>query len=306
VFETKNITAKPNIMLFAVMLYYFVIGRDIVQPYLLTPIYDFLGLYPLAGWAGIINAFFRDLGIPILLYLLYALLSKKDVQLSFSLSRLSLTNILYIAIMTLAIRVVFNLFESGVPLLLGGTSVPMQTFRFMDIGQSLLHNAILATLFEEFVFRGFIWGEYHRQGICYWKIALVTGMFFGIIHLGTFSIIHTTFAGIFFYAPLIYFTRSIWAPVLHHALMNGLYTLISPVFYIDNQADFDAFMPTYLIILALAAVILIPLAILCAKKFYNENRHNFQVKENLPKESTAFRISYWGLIIIMVATFLRI
>jgi len=288
------------------MFYYFVIGRNIVQPYLLTPIYGFLGLYPLMGWAGILNVFFRDLGLPILLYLLYALITKRDVRFSFSLSRLSLRNILYIAVMTLAVRVMFNLFESGVPFLFGSGSVPMQTFRFMAIGQSLLHNAILATLFEEAVFRGFLWGEYRRQGVGYWKIALVTGLFFGIIHLGTFTIIHTTFAGIFFYAPLIYFTRSIWAPVLHHALMNGLYTLISLVFYIDNQADFDAFMPTYLIILALAALVLIPVAILCAKKFYYENRHNIQMKETLPKESMAFRVSYWLLIVVMVATFLRV
>ncbi|MCL2569526.1 MAG: CPBP family intramembrane metalloprotease [Oscillospiraceae bacterium] len=304
--EIKNITAKPNIILFAVMFYYFVIGRNIVQPYLLTPIYDFLGIYPLVGWSGILNAFFRDLGVPISLYLLYAIFAKRDVRFSFSLSYLSLTNILYISVITLAVRVMFNLLESGVPFLFGSGSVPMQTFRFMDIGQSLLHNAILATLFEEAVFRGFLWGEYRRQGIGYWKIALVTGLFFGIIHLDTFTIIHTTFAGIFFYAPLIYFTRSIWAPVLHHALMNGLYTLISPAFYIDNQADFDAFMPTYLMILALAALVLIPISILCAKKFYHENRHNIQVKENLPKESVAFRVSYWILIVVMVATFLRV
>jgi len=303
--EMKTITAKPNIMLFFLMLYYFVIGRNIVQPYLLTPIYDVLGIYPLVGWAGTFNAFFRDLGLPILLYFLYALLTKQDIRFSFSLSRLSLTNVLYIAVMTLAVRVIFNLFESGVPFLFGSGSVQMQTFRFMDIGQSLLHNAILATLFEEAVFRGFLWGEYRRQGVGYWKVALVTGLFFGIIHLGTFTMIHTTFAGIFFYAPLIYFTRSIWAPVLHHALMNGLYTLISPTFYINHQIDFDAFMPTYLIILVLATLALIPASIFCAKKFYLENRHNIQIKENLPKESRAFRVSYWILIVVMIATFLR-
>jgi len=304
--EAKTITAEPNIILFAIVLYYFVIGRNFLQPYVLTPIHDVLGIYPLAGWSAVANAFFRDLGIPVFLYLLYALITKRNIRLSFSLSRLSLTNVFYIAMMTLTIRVIFNLFESGVPFLLDNGSIPMQTFRFMDIGQSLLHNAVLATLFEEFVFRGFLWGEYRRQGIGYWKIALVTGLFFGIIHLGTFTIIHTAFAGVFFYAPLIYFTRSIWAPVLHHALMNGLYTLISPTFYISSQADFDAFMPTYLRLLALATLVLIPVAIVCGKKFYRENRHNVQVEKNLPRESTAFRVSYWILIAVMIATFLRV
>ena len=99
-------------------------------------------------------------------------ITKQDIRFSFSLSRLSLKNILYIAVMTLAIRVVFNLFESGVPFLFNSRNVPMQTFRFMDIGRSLLHNAVLATIFEEAVFRGFLWGEYRRQGVGYWKIAL--------------------------------------------------------------------------------------------------------------------------------------
>lgn len=301
----KNVTARPNILLFAVMLYYFVIGRNIVQPHLLTPIYDLFGVYPLTGWAAVINAFFRDLGIPVLLYLLYALATKRNICVSFSLSRLSLRNVLYITLMTLAVRVIFNLLESGVPFLLGSGSVPMQTFRFMNIGQSLLHNAVLATLFEEAVFRGFLWRAYRRQDVTYWKVALVTGLFFGLIHLGTFTILHTAFAGIFFYAPLIYFTRSIWAPVLHHALMNGLYTLISPTFYIGNQAGFDAFMPRYLTLLAVAALILIPIAIVCGKKFYHENLHNVQIKQNLPKESMAFRVSYWSLIVVMIATFFR-
>ena len=301
----KAIGARPNIILFLFMLYYFVIGRNFVQPYLLDPFYRFWGIYPLASWAGVLNAFFRDFGVPILLYLLYALITKRDIRFSFSLSRLSWTNILYIAVMTLAIRVIFNLLESGVPFLFGSGSVPTQTFHFMDIGQSLIHNAILATFFEEAVFRGFLWGEYRRHGVGYWKIALVTGLFFGIIHLGTFTMMHTAFAGVFFYASLIYFTRSIWAPVLHHVLINGLYTLISPTFYIDNQVDFDAFMPTYLIMLTVAAFVLIPLAIFCGKKFYLENRHNMQVRESLPRQSRVFHISYWMLIVIILATFLR-
>jgi len=295
----------PNIILFATMLYYFVIGRNFIQPYVLTPIYEFFGVYPLVGWAGILNAFFRDLGIPVIVYLLFAVFSKRKIRTAFSISRISWTNVLYIAIMTLAVRVIFNLIESGIPFLFNDGNVPMQTFRFMDISQSLIHNALLATIFEEVVFRGFLWGEYRRQNVAYWKIALVTGLFFGAIHLGAFNIVHTTISGILFYAPLIYFTRSIWAPILHHALMNGLYTLTNPTFYIDNQADFDAFMPTYLILLSVAAITLIPIAVICGKKFYYENRHNVQSKESLPKESKSFTVSYWIVIAIIIGTMIR-
>ena len=302
--EQKQITAAPNIMVFAVMCYYFVIGRQILQPYVLAPIYRLLGRYPLHGFAGIFNAFFRDFGIPVLIYMAYLVIKKRDMRAMFSLSRLRLTAVLDIAVMTLAVRVVFNLIEAGVPFFAHG-NVPMQTFRFMDILPSLIHNAILATLFEEVLFRGVLWGEYRRHGVKYWKTAVVTGLFFGVIHLGQFSILHTAFSGVFFYAPLIYFTRSIWAPVLHHALMNGLYTLTNPVFYINNQADFNAFMPTYLAILAFATLVLIPLAILCGKRFYQEHRHNVPKEENPPSESVSFHVSYWVLIGIFLLTFLR-
>ena len=291
--------------MFVVMLYYFVIGRNFLQPYVLNPIYEFFGIYPLSSWLRILNAFFRDLGLPTLVYILYTIFAKKKCCLMFSMSRLSLKNVLYISVITLTIRVIFSLIENGIPFFFNGGVVSMQTFYFMDIGQSLLHNAILATLFEEFVFRGFLWGEYRQQHVSYWKIALATGLFFGIIHLGTFNMFHTTISGIFFYAPLIYFTRSIWSPILHHAIMNGTYTLISPTFYINNQADFNEFMPIYLIILISVAIILSPLAIICGKRFYQENKHNAQTREKLPPESKMFRLTYWSLILIMMATFLR-
>lgn len=302
---TAQPTARPNIVMFIVMSYYFVIGRHFVQPLLLDPFYEIIGIYPLSSWQRILNIFFRDFGILIIVYLIYLLIKKKSIRSAFSITKMTWQNVAYITVMTLTIRVFFNLIESGVPFLWGSRQVPMQNFYFMDIGSSLIHNAILATLFEELVFRGFLWHEYRKQGVSYWKMALAIGLFFGIIHGGTFNIIHTTIAGIFFYAPLIYFTRSIWSVIIHHAIINAGYTLISPTFYISNQADFDAFMPTYLIILVIATIILLPFAIICAKKFYHENKHHLQVKENLPAETKSFKISYWILIAIMVATFLR-
>jgi len=298
-------TARPNIIMFMVMLYYFVIGRNFVQPVILNPIYELLGIYPLASWQRIFNTFFRDFGIPIIVYLIYSLVKKKPIRSVFSITKLSWQNVVYITVITLTIRVFFNLIESGVPFLFNDRQVPMQNFYFMDIGQSLLHNAILATLFEEFVFRGFLWHEYRQQGVSYWKIALATGLFFGIIHLGIFNIAHTTISGIFFYAPLIFFTRSIWSVILHHAIMNAGYTLISPTFYIDNQLAFDAFMPTYLTVLLVATIILLPLAVICGKKFYHENKHHLPPKANLTVETKSFKITYWILIAIMIATFIR-
>ena len=104
--------------------------------------------------------------------------------------------------------------------------------------------------------------------------------------------------------PVLLYILFAKAPVLHHALMTGLYTLISPTFYIETQAAFDAFIPTYLVILTVASLVLIPLAIITAKKFYYENAANVQKKPQ-EKETLGFRISYWLLILVIVGTFVR-
>lgn len=108
----KLVDIRSNLLLFLVMFYYFVIGRNVVEPYLLVPIYRLLGIYPLAGWLGIISAFFRDLGIPVMCYLIYLKCTKQKINISFSLTRLSLKNVLYITVMTVAVRVLFYLWNT--------------------------------------------------------------------------------------------------------------------------------------------------------------------------------------------------
>ena len=51
--ERGRVGARPNLILFAVMFYYFVLGRSVVQPFLLDPLYRVLGVYPLTGWFGV-------------------------------------------------------------------------------------------------------------------------------------------------------------------------------------------------------------------------------------------------------------
>jgi len=236
--------------------------------------------------------------IPALIYLLYIkFFEKRPIMDILSMRSLSLKNVLYITIITLAFAQTYSLIMLTVPFFLGDLSMPYAGT--LSVWQYFLMGAVVASLNEEFVFRGVLWGEYRSQNVSFWKIALATGLFFGLIHGGILSIADTTFSGIFLYAPLIHFTRSIWAPILHHSIVNGRWWM-HPVHFANNQAEYEALMPIYLIIMGVIVAILIPLAVICAKKFLAHNQHNHISKTDLPRESMAFKLTYWALIAAML------
>jgi len=211
---------------------------------------------------------------------------------------LSFKNVLYVTIITLAFAFTYSLLGFAIPFIFGSNPVQMPV-ETMTVFGYILAGGIIANVAEELIFRGVLWGEYRNSNVSFWKAALATGLFFGLIHSGIISVIDTTFSGIFLYAPLIYFTRSIWAPILHHFIVNSLWGF-SPSNFASNQTEFEAFLPTWLTLMSVAVAILIPAAIICGKKFFALNKHNRIAKKELPKESLVFKLTYWILIVAMV------
>ena len=207
---------------------------------------------------------------------------------------------LYITVITLAFKAIFTLLTTGSQWLFWRESMNIW-IPPLPIWFSIFDMAIVISFFEEFMFRGALWHSYdENRSTGFWKIALATGLFFGLVHTSVFQISHTAFSGIFLFAPAVYLTRSIWAPFLVHAILNAI--PYDPSFFVNTQYEFEAAMPVYLIIMTISAIILIPFAVLCAKKFYVENRHNVIAKADLPKESKSFTSTYWLLIAIMIAS----
>ena len=294
--NTQSPSTRPNIVLFALLIWFLFIQRYIIGAYIVNPIIDAMNARPLHWLAdeliNVIVAYF-----PLLLYLLYLLLSKSKPEpiSAFSIRRLSLKNVLYITVITAAFTLTYSWIMLGISFLLGHTP---EFVMELSLGQFLIRGAILAVVLEEFYFRGLMWNEYRRERVSFWKTAIATGLFFGLIH-GGFGIVDTTFSGIFLYAPLIYLTRSIWAPILHHALVNSMNPIM--LNFLSSQEDMEMFFPTFMIVLTLAVVILIPIAIISAKKFWTNNRKNVIKKAELPEEGKAFTITYWVLIASMTA-----
>ncbi|MCL2857281.1 MAG: CPBP family intramembrane metalloprotease [Oscillospiraceae bacterium] len=289
--KAKSPSVKPNILMFGYVIYFILLAPYFIAPFVWNIIDREIGPVLTSLIAQVIFI------VPGIIYLLHVkFCEKRSVTEMLSIRSLSWKNALYISIITLAFAQTYSLLGLAIPFLLGDVQMPSSS---LAVWQYFLMGAIIATIFEEFVFRGVLWGEYRNHNVSFWKIALATGLFFGLIHGGIVSVADTTFSGIFLYAPLIYITRSIWAPVIHHAIVNGRWGL-HPVNFVSSQAEYEAFMPTYLIIMGIIVAILIPLAVICAKKFWKHNQHNHIAKKDLPKESIAFRLTYWALIVAML------
>lgn len=79
---------------------------------------------------------------------------------------------------------------------------------------------ILPPIFEEVLFRGYLFGRLRRY-VGFFATTLVTSIAFGLVH-GQWNVGVDTFVLSLFLCFLREYTGSLWAPMLLHALKNGL------------------------------------------------------------------------------------
>lgn len=287
--SNKMATIRPNI----VMLLFFLFV--VIAPTFFTSWLDNRGgVHDL-----IIHAVFivELVTIPVLLYLLITKQKPKSVL---SLSSLGLKNGLYITGLSLATVPIISLLIYGSISFGGRNYIEMPTFHTIWLG--IITGGIIIATFEELFFRGPVFHEYRRQGVSFWKIALITSLFFGIAHSGIIQISYTA-VWAFIMAFVLYITRSIWAPILSHIIGNTLGHVLNPMYYVDSYVDFRDVLPTYLIVMGVVAVIMLPVGIICWKKLVANNPKG---EEKPVAESKAFTVSYWVLFVIIIAlTILR-
>ena len=82
----------------------------------------------------------------------------------------------------------------------------------------LLAIAVTPAIVEELVFRGYIQAQYEELGIK--KAAIISGLFFGIIHLNMQQFFYAFIAGIIF-AYIVYYTKNIVSGILAHFMLNA-------------------------------------------------------------------------------------
>ena len=283
--QNKGATARPNIVLF-IFAVWFIFVPSISQIILGDTLHHM-----------IIHA----LGVAekcVILVLLYLLIAKQRPKNVLSIAPLGFRNGLYVTVIALA-SIPFALLIIWGRALLTDT-IPTEIPPFYTIWLGILMAGLVIATTEELLFRGAIYHEYREQGVSIWKIALITGVFFGLVHVEIVQVSYAAVLGIGM-TFMLYYTRSIWAPILYHVLVNSLAHLLDPTYFVDSYTDLRDILPTYLIVMGVAALALLPFGVVCWRKMVSDNTRH---EKKPTKESKAFVISYWALIIVMIVLIL--
>lgn len=99
---------------------------------------------------------------------------------------------------------------------------------------AILAIVVFGPILEEFVFRRVIFGSL-VQATNFWVAAIVSAIFFALIHFDFSHILLYTICGLIF-AFLYHQTKRIWASIIAHVLLNGFVTLVQ--FYAEPLQKF--------------------------------------------------------------------
>jgi len=199
--------------------------------------------------------------IPFLFYLLF---TKQNPKQMLSWNGLSLKNALLVVAMSLALLPILQ----GISALASFVFVPIISeidFTASPLWLTLIVVAVFPSLFEEFWFRGAMYTEYQAGGVSIHKTAVITGLFFGLIHLNFHQAVYAAAIGIV-YAYLVYYTRSILAPILAHFLNNGIWVTLE---YVEPyQVWFQGLSAVeFWLIMGIASLAMLPIVVLCLRQF---------------------------------------
>ena len=132
---------------------------------------------------------------------------------------LDFTNVIIIVMVSLFIQPSM-MFVSGLtglffPNVIGDVIMGIMDYPFWLV---LLAIAVTPAIVEEVVFRGYIQSRYESFGIK--KAAIISGLFFGIVHMNMQQFFYAFIMGIVF-SYIVYYTKSIVSGILAHFIMNA-------------------------------------------------------------------------------------
>jgi len=199
--------------------------------------------------------------VPFLFYLLFTKQRPKQVL---SWRGLSLKNTLLVVALSLAFLPILQVIYALTALVF----VPFISeidFTASPLWLTLIVAAVFPSLFEEFWFRGAMFTEYQAGGVSIHKTAVITGIFFGLIHLNFHQAIYAAAIGIV-YAYLVYYTRSILAPILAHFVNNGIWMTLE---YVEPyQVWFQGLLDGgFWLVMGIASLVMLPVVVLCLRQF---------------------------------------
>lgn len=104
----------------------------------------------------------------------------------------------------------------------------VELFENLALGSALslfIAVAVIAPLFEEILFRGYIFDQFERRFAAIGMTIVASGVLFGLYHLNIFQGVFASVLGIVL-GLSYYWTRSIWIPIMIHFANNLLSYLL--------------------------------------------------------------------------------
>ncbi|MCL2405868.1 MAG: CPBP family intramembrane metalloprotease [Defluviitaleaceae bacterium] len=201
---------------------------------------------------------------------------------NFPAAKLGGKNIIIIVALSFLLQPIMMLI-SGITSLFFNNDVAelMYTFQQYPFWLQLIAIAVTPAICEELVFRGYIQSKYNSHTIK--KAALINGLFFAMMHLNLQQFAYTFVLGVVF-AYMVHYTRSIWAAILPHFILNGTqavlgrWAFVAAPAYVDTYAEelftslpvSDEIMG--IIIIGIISLILSPVIFILFREFFKHNK----------------------------------
>jgi len=271
---------------------YMVVARVIILPFLLT------GMNITSNAVASMILQVLTMGIPTLAYFVVTKKSPWAVLPIKPLDFKTAVRVIIIAIAT--VSVVFFIWH--VPHLFTNVQPSDNISRLDSMWMHLIAAVLFAGILEEVWFRGVVYHEYRSERVSIRRTAIASGLIFGLMHFDVVQSVYATVLGVLM-AYLIYYTRSIWAPILWHVVVNALGILANPVFYVRDYTHLLDIAPTAAIVAGVASLVFVPIGVVCFKG----------IKDSSPREeetpSHELRVFTFGyvvmVVVLMVLHFIR-
>ena len=175
------------------------------------------------AWAAILASQALLFGVPSLIYLL---LHRGRIRQLLPLRGLGWKNVVMLVAMTLTIQPMIMLLNAVSQLIFPNVigEVVSEAGRQSGMWITVATIAIVPSIFEEVAYRGIGFAGFRHAPIR--KAALLNGLFFGMIHMNMNQFMYAFVVGAVF-CYFMYYTKSLWAPVLAHFVFNGTQGLLA-------------------------------------------------------------------------------
>jgi len=174
---------------------------------------------------------------------LWLIITKDSFKRNMPNKPLGVTNFVLLVIMSfLMIPAVMLISAISSLFVTNDVAVLLQSLNAQPWWLMMLVFAVVPGVVEELVFRGYI--QSNTRG-CIAKVAILNGFLFAIMHLNPHQFVYTFVLGVIF-AYMVYHTKSIWAGIIPHFLINGINVMLShwAMGAVSNGYEYAADEPT--------------------------------------------------------------